>query len=355
MSIQLPLQTYPVYLGSSLLSEKALFARHIRGKQVMIVTQKKIADLYLKDLLATLSAYRCDLSLLPQGEQYKNLRSWSKVLDRLVAKGHERSTTLLALGGGLVGDVTGFAAACYQRGVGYIHLPTTLLAQVDSAIGGKTGVNHVAGKNLIGAFYHPLCVLIDFACLKTLPRREWLAGLAEIIKCSLIRDQNFFSWLENNMAALIQGQEEALLHAVYTAISIKSNLIAQDEREQSGLRSLLNFGHTLGHALESLFHYRRYLHGEAVAIGMNMAARLSLAKGWLLEKDYKRIHNLLLASHLPTEINKKIDEKKLFSYLQRDKKNANQQIQWVLLKSIGEAVLTAQVSKAAWIKSLPRC
>lgn len=354
LQIQLPTQSYPVYIGPSLLKQPELFERHLQGKQVMIVTQQRVADFYLKDLLATLSAYRCTVALLPQGERYKNLNTWRKLIDHLVAHGHERSTTIVALGGGMVGDMAGFAAACYLRGVGYIQIPTTLVAQVDSAIGGKTGINHACGKNLMGIFYHPLCVIADSTTLKTLARREFIAGLAEVIKYSLIRDPFFFSWLENNLTFLMQGREEAVLHAIYTSASIKGELVAQDERECSGLRSLLNFGHTLGHALEALFHYRFYRHGEAVAIGMNLAARLSTAKGWLPEKEYARVRELLVASTLPIEIKRKFEDEKLLSSLMQDKKRVGYRLKWVLLKAIGEAVLTQEVSQEDFMSLIPR-
>ncbi len=353
LQFQLPGQSYPVYVGSALLKQAELFERHVQGKQILIVTQKKVADFYLKDLLSALSAYRVTVALLPEGESHKNLKTWRKLMDQLVLEGHDRSTTLLALGGGLTGDVAGFAAACYQRGVNYIQIPTTLIAQVDSALGGKTGINHSAGKNLIGAFHHPSCVIVDIATLKTLPKRERSAGLAEVIKYGLIRDPVFFSWLENNLSVLMQGQEESLLHAVSTCVGIKAELVALDEREQSGLRSLLNFGHTLGHALEALFHYRVFRHGEAVALGMNMAARLSRERGWLPEKDEQRIQALLAASTLPLKIRRKIDIEKLFSYLLRDKKRKDNRLKWVLLQGIGQAVLTDQVSREDFMKVIP--
>lgn len=354
LTIPLPARAYPVYIGHSLLGQKELFERHLKGRQVMIVTQKNVADLYLNGLLHTLSAYHCDLMLLPQGEKHKNLTSWRKVLDHLVANRHERSTTLIALGGGVIGDVTGFAAACYQRGVNYIQIPTTLIAQVDSSIGGKTGVNHPDGKNLIGAIHQPLCVLADTALLETLPRREFVAGMAEVIKSGLIRDAAFFSWLEKNRDSLLQGDQEALLHAVYTAVRIKGEIVAQDEREQTGVRSLLNFGHTFGHALEAAFNYRGILHGEAVALGMRLASLLSTERGWLEKKDAQRIQDLLTAVALPTRVNRKFDLDKLFSHLLQDKKIADGRMNWVLLKAIGEAVLTDQVSREDLMKLIPR-
>jgi 3-dehydroquinate synthase len=353
ITIQLPQASYPVYVGQSLLKQTSLLDKHIAGTQVMIVTQKNIAEFYLKDLLTALKAYRCDVTFLPQGEKFKNLQTWRKLMDNLVTKEHERSTTLIALGGGVVGDVTGFAAACYHRGVNYIQIPTTVLAQVDSAIGGKTGVNYPSGKNLIGAFHHPSCVLADLSTLKTLPRREFVAGFAEVIKYGLIRDAAFFSWLEAKLPFLLEGDPEALLQAIATSVRIKGEIVSQDSREQSGLRSLLNFGHTLGHALEALFNYRDLLHGEAVAIGMAAAAQLSMEKGWLTEQENERIKALLALTTLPLVLNKKIDREKLFSYLMRDKKVQANRMKWILMKGIGEAFMTDQVAKEEVMKILP--
>jgi len=347
-------QIYPVYVGNSLLSDRALLTRHLSGKQVLIVTQQNIAELYLNKILQALSGYECEMLYLPQGEQHKNLVSWRKIMDKLIAKHYERSSTLIALGGGLIGDLTGFAAACYLRGVNYIQVPTTLIAQVDSAIGGKTGVNHRAGKNLIGSFYHPQCVIADTQTLTSLAPREFIAGLAEIIKYGLVRDLSFFSWLESHIRDLKSGIQEVLAQAIYTSIRIKGEIVAQDEREQSGLRSLLNFGHTMGHALEAFYQYRYFLHGEAVAIGMNLAAQLSLERGWLEEQDCRRIQALLQESGLPIQISPEIDQDKLFSYLMRDKKVSAQGLRWVLLKSIGQGVLTDQVSKEELVKLISR-
>ncbi|HVY53405.1 MAG TPA: 3-dehydroquinate synthase, partial [Gammaproteobacteria bacterium] len=267
IKVNLDSGSYPVYIGRGLLKAKSLLTRHIRGHQVMIVTQKSIAKYYLKHLLESLNAYQCDVIYIAPGEKNKSIASWNIILNGLINKKHERTTTIIALGGGIVGDVAGFAAACYLRGVSLIQIPTTLIAQVDSSVGGKTGVNHRYGKNLIGAFYQPQCVLIDTLTLNTLPEREYVSGLAEIIKYGLIQNKRFFSWLEKNATALLVRDQAALQKAIQYSVKAKAAIVAQDEYEQNGIRSLLNFGHTAGHALEKISDYQ-LLHGEAVAIGI---------------------------------------------------------------------------------------
>jgi 3-dehydroquinate synthase len=353
INVTLPNQHYPIYIGSDLLSKDDYLKPHIHGNQVMIVTQKLIANLYLEKLLQALKNYHCDVVIIPTGERHKTLKSFNKIIDNLLAKGHERSTTLIALGGGMVGDVTGFAAACYQRSVNYIQIPTTLIAQVDAAIGGKTGVNHSAGKNLIGAFHHPQCVIADIALLASLPQREFVAGLAEVIKCSLIKDKNFFSWLEDKQRELIAKESNALLEMITRTISIKAQIVSQDDREQKNIRHLLNFGHTAGHALEALSQYQ-LLHGEAVAIGIRIACMLSVDRGWLTEQDYQRIYDLLSAYQLSLPLIKGFKLKKFLDFLSHDKKNFNQRLRFVLLKEIGQAELTDTVTEADLIKIISR-
>lgn len=351
--IQPPHYHYQVYIGESILNNQSLFEHNIVGKQVMIVTQKEIPALYLKNLLSTLAAYEVAVTYISSGERHKNLSSWRKIIANLLAHHHERSTTVIALGGGIVGDVAGFAAACYLRGVNYIQIPTTLIAQVDSAIGGKTGINHAAGKNLVGAFHHPQCVIADSTVLKTLSPREWISGLAEIIKYGLILDASFFTWLEENLHLLLQGKPDVLLHALCKSIEIKGRCVAQDDREQLGIRCLLNFGHTVGHALEALYGYRLLRHGEAVAIGMNAAAELSVDRGWITRLDYARIAKVLTTSGLPLRINRKCNMSNLFAYMKRDKKVHDGRIKFILLKSIGKAVET-EVSVEELKSILPR-
>lgn len=346
-------ESYPVYVGSALLKEPALFRSHIQGKQVMIVTQPKLAELYLDPLLLTLKDYHCDYICLPAGEEHKNLCSWQMIIDQLLAKGHERSTTLLALGGGMIGDLTGFAAASYLRGVNYLQLPTTVIAQVDSALGGKTGLNLPSGKNLVGAFYQPKAVIADLSTLESLPRREFMAGLAEVIKYGLIKDQAFFEWLEDHMTELLAGQKDLLNEAICRSILLKGFFIEQDPRETKGIRSLLNFGHTLGHALEAILGYGTLLHGEAVAIGMGFAARLSLQKGLLKEQDCQRIQNLIQKAGLLLECQNKLNLEELLTYLKKDKKVEAGRLRFVLLRAIGEACLSEEVSEEDLTKLIP--
>lgn len=352
--IQLPGKAYPVYFGQNLLLEPACFRPHLKGKQVFILSQPGVAEHYLEPLLKTLAAYRCDYFLLPVGEEYKTLSTWQSILEQLIQKGHERSTTLIALGGGMVGDLTGFAAATYLRGVNYLQVPTTLMAQVDSSVGGKTGINHAAGKNLIGAFYHPQAVLVDTKTLATLPEREYRSGLAEVVKYGLIADAAFFQWLETESQVLRQGKEPALLlEAIKRSLSIKAEIVAEDPLEQSGRRALLNFGHTLGHALEGLVGYGKLLHGEAVAIGMNCAARLSMERGWLAAQDYQRLQALLENLGFKLALPETLSLTDLLTFLNKDKKIKAGQWRFVLLKGLGEAVLVDDVQEADLAKLIP--
>lgn len=332
--VSTPTQRYPVYLGENIFAERALLAAHIHGQQVMIVTQEKIAALYLPSLLPALQAYQCDVWYLPDGEPHKNIIQWQNLLDQLIGR-HERSTTLIALGGGVVGDLTGFAAACFQRGVNYLQIPTTLIAQVDAALGGKTAINHPRGKNLLGAFYQPQAVITDIALLSSLPEREYLAGLAEVIKYGLIYDAEFFCWLEKNMVALRARDKQALLYAVMQSVSTKAHIVGIDEHDH-GLRQILNFGHTFGHALETQGHYQTLLHGEAVAIGMAMATQLSL----LAAAEQARILALLCAAGFKLTV--PISESENFvSLMRRDKKVRAGKINLVLLQKIGQAYCAA--------------
>jgi 3-dehydroquinate synthase len=342
--LHLDKHTYPIYVGQHIFASTELLARHIRGKQVCIITQEKIAALYLQPLLRALQGYQCAVFSLPDGEQYKNLDEWRKILDLLLQQGHERSTTLIALGGGVVGDITGFAAACYQRGVNYIQIPTTLIAQVDAAIGGKTAVNHSHGKNMIGAFHQPQCVIADVNLLQTLPAREYIAGLAEVIKYGLIDDAMFFGWLEMNRDALLAKKTDALLHVMHVCVSMKARIVSEDERDL-GRRNLLNFGHSFGHALEALGQYQRFLHGEAVAIGMAMAATLSGDLGLIPVATVQRIVNLLqsfgfvLNDSLPTSA-------ELIQLMRRDKKMQLGKMNLILLSGLGRAEKVSTVSES---------
>jgi 3-dehydroquinate synthase len=343
ITLSLASQSYPIYVGKNIFTNRDMLLPHLT-KQVMIVTQQNIATLYLPKLLAALADYQCDVMYLPNGEQYKNMEHWQSILDNLILQRHERSTTLIALGGGVVGDMTGFAAACYLRGVGFIQIPTTLIAQVDAAIGGKTAINHANGKNMIGAFYQPSCVIADIDFLQTLSEREYRAGLAEVVKYGLIDDAEFFAWLEANMSLLLEKDEAAVLFAVQKSVSIKARIVSQDEKEQ-GLRSLLNFGHTFGHALEVANHYKEILHGEAVAVGMSMAAFLSQQLGWITHEDYQRIQALVnqigCMSHLP----RMPLPEDFVRLMQHDKKVEAGKIHFILLRAIGKAIKTSAVTE----------
>jgi 3-dehydroquinate synthase len=328
--------SYPVYLGENLLADLSLLSGHIKSKQVFLVTQKSIAQFYLDALLAQLSAYQVDVCYLAEGEVNKNISEWQKIFAELIEKRHERSTTLIALGGGMVGDMTGFAAACYQRGVSYIQIPTSLIAQVDSSVGGKTGINF-SGKNMLGAFYQPSCVVIDLVTLKTLPEREFVSGLAEIVKYGLIYDVDFFAWLEKNYQRLLLRDVSALQYAIECSVQIKSDIVAQDEHDL-GLRNILNFGHTLGHALETLFGYTELLHGEAVAVGMLLAANVSCQRKLISEDDLQRIRDLLNNCQLLKNAPAIADHASLFEIMKRDKKAKNGRLNFILLERIGKAI-----------------
>jgi 3-dehydroquinate synthase len=334
---------YPIKIGPGLLGDGELLDSLIPGRDLCVVTNTTVAGLYLEQLQATLAAPRSDARrivrcVLPDGERYKTLETVGRVFDALVGARLNRDSTILALGGGVVGDIAGFAAACYQRGVGYVQLPTTLLAQVDSSVGGKTGVNHPGGKNLIGAFYQPLAVVADTNTLATLPDRELRAGLAEVIKYGCIWDPALFDWLELNIDNLTRRDPAALTYAICRACEIKAQVVAQDERENN-LRALLNFGHTFGHAIESATRYETYLHGEAVGLGMLMAASLSRRLGWLDATEHARIRDLLMRAGLPTEV-PRIGVSRALELMQMDKKVLSGTVRLVLLERLGRAVVT---------------
>lgn len=342
--VELGARSYPIYIGENLLTNAEIFSKHLVAHQAMIVSNKTVADLYLNKVKSTLTGKQCDSILLPDGEQYKNLQNLTKIFDALLEKHHHRNTTLIALGGGVIGDMTGFAAACYQRGVAYIQVPTTLLAQVDASIGGKTAINHPLGKNMIGAFHQPRCVIIDIATLNTLPAREFNAGLAEIIKAALIHDADFFVWLEKHLQKLLSKDPASLIYAIERACAIKAEIIAADEKEISGKRALLNLGHTFGHALEQNLGYGEWLHGEAVAAGIVLAADLSQRLGWLTTDELQRIKKLLSVIPLPIQLPAKLQYDKMFTSMAVDKKMLDAELKLVLLKAIGKAELIHKVS-----------
>ena len=339
LHVALDERSYPIYIGDDLLSQPELLTQHIHGKEVLVVTNETVAPLYLEKVLQALTGYRCESVILPDGEEFKTLTILNEIFDKTLASQFSRHTTFIALGGGVIGDMTGFAAACYQRGVPFIQIPTTLLSQVDSSVGGKTAVNHALGKNMIGAFYQPKCVIADTSTLNTLDDRQLSSGLAEVIKYGLINDAQFFSWLEQNMSALRDRNQAILAEAIERSCRDKAELVAQDELEQ-GVRALLNLGHTFGHAIETGMGYGTVLHGEGVAIGIAMAAELSLTMGWIKEHDVDRIKKLLLAAGLPIVPPKELSIDKFMSLMSVDKKVQNGKIRLILLKAIGQAVIS---------------
>lgn len=346
LTVNLDDRNYPIHIGSGLLDQVELLAPHIAGRQVCIVTDDTVAPLYLEHLIRTLADYKVLPVVLPTGEAFKNWATLQQIFDALLDARHDRRTTLIALGGGVIGDMTGFAAACYQRGVDFIQIPTTLLSQVDSSVGGKTGINHPAGKNMIGAFYQPKAVLIDTDSLRTLPDREVSAGLAEIIKYGLIRDEVFLDWLEQNMAGLRALDPSLVTEAIARSCAIKAEVVAADERE-GGVRAILNFGHTFGHAIEAHQGYGTWLHGEAVGAGMVMALQLSAALGWISAAQQQRGTALIGAAGLPTAPPPNMAAADFTQLMAVDKKVLDGQLRLVLLKRLGEAVVTADFDNQA--------
>jgi 3-dehydroquinate synthase len=351
LTVDLGERSYPILIGSGLLGTPGLLSPYIQGSQVLIVTNETIAPLYLSRLEESLSGYQVNTVVLPDGEKYKNLEILNRIFDCLLENRHNRTTTLIALGGGVVGDMTGFAAACYQRGVNFIQIPTTLLAQVDSSVGGKTAVNHPKGKNMIGAFYQPRCVIADTDTLKTLPEREFHAGLAEVVKYGLIADVDFLKWLEVNINDLMARKPEVLADAVRRSCENKAKIVSLDERE-GGIRAILNLGHTFGHAIETAQSYKNWLHGEAVAAGMVMAAELSRLLGWISLEDRQRVETLVAKCQLPTWAPENIDGQAMLELMAVDKKVLDGSLRLVLLCSLGDAVVTSDFDQAKLIQLL---
>lgn len=344
-------RSYDIRIGSGLLGSSNEFLPWIEGEQVFIVTDKVVAPLYLHGLRRALAGKSVYEVILPAGEATKNMDTITDLFDAMLNIPLDRSATVVALGGGVIGDMAGFAAACYQRGIAFIQVPTTLLAQVDSSVGGKTGVNHALGKNMIGAFHQPVRVVADCATLATLPPREFSAGLAEVIKYGLIDDPPFFAWLEANMAALMQQDAAVLACAVERSCIAKARIVEQDERE-SGVRALLNLGHTFGHAVETATGYSHWLHGEAVAFGMLLAAWMSARMGWLASAEVERVRTLLARANLPTEPSLEFSAKRIRQLMTLDKKVKAGHIRLVLLRGIGRAVLTDEYEEGALLAAL---
>ncbi|MCP4185994.1 MAG: 3-dehydroquinate synthase [Gammaproteobacteria bacterium] len=341
LTVDLGDRSYPIYIGTSLLEDAKLLCNHVQGNSAIIVSNSTVAPIYLQNIVTSLTTQniRFDVVILDDGEQFKTIDSVMTIIETLLTQRHDRQTTLVALGGGVVGDITGFAAAIYQRGVNFIQIPTTLLSQADSSVGGKTGVNHPQGKNMIGAFYQPQCVIIDTTTLDTLPDRELSAGLAEVIKYGLIFNKSFFDWLEQNIQGLINRERNLIAEAILVSCRTKAIIVQQDERE-SGIRAILNLGHTFGHAIEATMGYGNWLHGEAVATGMLMAIDLSQRMGRIDDNIRKRIVSLLEQCALPIKSPSKMTIEQYMHAMAIDKKAVNGSIKFVLLKELGRAFVT---------------
>lgn len=351
VNVELGDRSYPIHIGPGLLGQPDFLMPHIAGSQVCIVTNKTVAPLYLDKVRTSLQGLQISEIVLPDGEQYKTLEQVTGIYDYLLAQRFERSGTLLALGGGVVGDMTGFAAATYQRGVHFIQIPTTLLSQVDSSVGGKTGVNRPRGKNMVGAFYQPRCVIADTQTLRTLPRRELLAGIAEVIKYGLINNADFFQWISEHFRSLLELDDEIISHAIEVSCEEKARIVAEDEKE-SGKRAILNFGHTFGHAIETCAGYGKWLHGEAVAAGMVMAADLSMRQGLITQEDAQAVKKLISATGLPVAPPEEMGAETFLELMSRDKKAAGGRIRFVLLEHIGRAVVTGDVAEEHLLATL---
>jgi 3-dehydroquinate synthase len=341
LKVKLAGRSYPIHIGRNLIGDASLILPHLKRKHVAVVTNTTVAPLYLEQLTLSLKAAGVSVLpiILPDGEAYKNTQTLNTIYDALLQNRCERSTTLIALGGGVIGDLTGYAAATFLRGVPFIQIPTTLLSQVDSSVGGKTGINHPLGKNMIGAFYQPQVVLADIDTLKTLPPREFSAGMAEVIKYGLMRDADFFDWLEGNVEALMSLDKQALSYAIYRSCQNKADLVALDEHEQ-GDRALLNLGHTFGHAIENAMGYGVWLHGEAVAAGTILAADLSQRLGWLTPADSKRVAEILQAAKLPVTA-PNLGVERYLDLMGHDKKVEDGKVRLVLQQGIGKAVISS--------------
>jgi 3-dehydroquinate synthase len=341
LHVDLAERSYPIYIGSAVLGSKEIFSKHIHGTQVAIVSNQTVAPLYLKALQSALEGYSLTTVILPDGEAYKNWETLQLIFDGLLDARFDRKSTLIALGGGVIGDMAGFAAACYQRGINFIQVPTTLLSQVDSSVGGKTGINHPLGKNMIGAFYQPKAVLIDIDTLATLPRRELCAGLAEVIKYGLICDQQFLGWLEVNIEKILALDPSFVTEAVEKSCAAKARVVALDERE-SGLREILNLGHTFGHAIETHMGYGVWLHGEAVAAGTVMALEMSRRLGFIGAEDRDRGIRLLQRAELPVVPPAEMRAEHFMEHMAVDKKVQAGRVRFVLLRQLGDAVVVGE-------------
>ena len=343
LTVELGDRSYPIQIEAGLLTQPGLFRSYIKGPLAVIVTNETIAPLYLDTVIKACGDVHVETIVLPDGEQHKNLTQFEVVMTRLLELNAARDTTLIALGGGVIGDLTGFVAATYQRGVPFIQVPTTLLSQVDSSVGGKTAVNHPLGKNMIGAFYQPQAVFIDTQSLHTLPEREFAAGMAEVIKYGLIYDTELFAYLEQNITKLKSLDEQTLQHVIYRCCEIKALIVAQDEKE-AGLRALLNLGHTFGHAIEAEQGYGNWLHGEAVAAGTVIACQAAEALNWMDASEIRRVTALMAAFDLPVAGPDSMNKDAYMKHMRRDKKVEAGNIRFVIPQGIGHAVVTKDVS-----------
>lgn len=355
VEVELGDRTYPIYIGSGLLAGGDLLRKHVPGNTALVVTNETVAPLYLDRVVAALSEggeIRVEVVILPDGEEHKNMDVLMKVFDKALDARLDRQTTFVALGGGVIGDMTGFAAASYQRGVHFVQIPTTVMAMVDSSVGGKTGVNHPSGKNMIGAFYQPKCVLIDTETLSTLPDREYASGMAEVVKYGLIRDADFFVWLEKHVDALMKRDDALVVRAIERSCVNKAQVVALDERE-GGVRATLNLGHTFGHAIETGIGYGEWLHGEAVSVGTVMAADMSLRLGWIDESVAARTLDLLKKFNLPVDVPECMTVETFEKLMAVDKKAANGKLRLILLKGeLGGCVFTADFDKTTLAETL---
>jgi 3-dehydroquinate synthase len=343
LTVKLGERSYPIFIQENLLTQAELIHPYLKTNKVVLVTNDVVGPLYAENIIAGLSGFEVETIVVPDGEQHKNLKTFEMVLSRLLEMSAARDTTLLALGGGVVGDLSGFVAASFQRGMPFIQIPTTLLSQVDSSVGGKTAVNHPLGKNMIGAFYQPQAVFIDTSCLATLPKREFSAGMAEVIKYGIIYDAAFFTWLEDNKQAIKDQQPKALQTMIQRCCEIKAEIVAIDERE-SGLRALLNLGHTFGHAIEAEQGYGNWLHGEAVAAGIVLASDVAQKMNWLEPEDFKRILAFLQAFDLPVQAPKEMAYEQFVQHMRHDKKMKAGKLNFVIPQGIGKAVVTSAVT-----------
>jgi 3-dehydroquinate synthase len=339
LTVDLGDRSYPIYIDNALLGQAELLQRHIQGNSALIVSNETVAPLYLEKTQSMLSGLKHESVILPDGEKYKNLEVLNQIYDGLLRNHFDRNTTVIALGGGVVGDMAGFAAASYQRGVHLVQIPTTLLSQVDSSVGGKTGVNHALGKNMIGAFYQPKAVIADTDTLDTLPARELSAGIAEIIKYGLICKADFFNWLEDNMPLLLARDKKALSYAIEVSCQTKADIVAEDERE-NGKRALLNLGHTFGHAIENGMGYGEWLHGEAIGAGMCMAAIMSEHLGWMTAEETQKSIALIQQAKLPIKAPASMTAEKFIELMSVDKKVLDGVLRLVLMKGIGKSLVT---------------